>query len=326
MPKKIDYRDKLLYELSLDCRIKNKDLAKILKISPQLTSYTTEKLIDDKVINFYELELDPAKFGLINIILFGSFSIFEKSKQNEIIRKLKELDWCTYVETAELGTDLILEFTVPNLSFFNKVLMGILEENQKALYIKDIYPVIVKHNFNKRYLYKKSRIFLEKIFSGDRQVIEITKNDKRVLNALVKDPKASIVKISNLADIDMRTVLKIIKNLKKNKIIRGFGVCINNSNIHIDSKMILIDFKYSSIKETNRLISYCNQVPEIESLIKLIGKNTIMIRINSPETNDVFNELRKEFQFQEYEIYSSKQILKNIYIPMQVLNDDYSIY
>ena len=227
MSKKIDFHLKILYQLLLNARIKNKEISKLVYKSPQLVSYWVEKLEKENIIQAYKIQIDPAKFGLIDIQVFMIFTTSDKKRQNEIITYLKDSDHVTFIENITHGADLLIEYTVPNLSFFNKLHSRFLDLFSGSIKVIDLFPVIVKHYLSKKYINKNAKPENSSIVSGDRKPVSLSGNEKKVLSVLFKDPKASIINIAQKTKLDTRTVLKIKKSLEKEKIIRKYTITLN---------------------------------------------------------------------------------------------------
>jgi len=72
----------------------------------------------------------------------------------------------------------------------------------------------------------------------------------------------------------------------------------------------------NSPKEISKFVEYSKNIPEVVRICKLIGKNSILVHIQSlKDYKHVINQLREEFKFFDYTIYDTINILKNKYIP-----------
>jgi len=139
-----------------------------------------------------------------------NFTTFEKDKRKEILNELKHIDHITYIESLSHRADLLVEFTVPNLSFFNKLEMELLQKFRKEIKLVEVYPIVVKHKFPPKYLSKRTKEYTHKILSGDRVYAETSKNDKLLLKHLIKSPEATILELSKKTKLNIRTVIAIV--------------------------------------------------------------------------------------------------------------------
>ncbi|MFP4424758.1 MAG: Lrp/AsnC family transcriptional regulator [Candidatus Woesearchaeota archaeon] len=311
-----EYRNKLLFELAQDARIRQREISKKLKISPQRANYTIQKLRTENIITAFETIIDPARFALTNIIVVLAYTNFAKNTQKAILDFLKESEQVTYLDEISQGADLIVEYSVPNLSSFNKAHTAFLEEFSQEVKVVDIFPVIVKHLFPKRYLYRRSKASEEMVLSGDREPADLSENTKKIIQILMEDPAKKVVDISRETDLNVRTVTKTIQQLQSKRIIRGYTIRLNNEALHISVGNVFIRIRNPTQKFMSRFIEFCKQIPEITQINKLIGHHNLFIRIESlHEYRNVLDRLRAEFKFYEYTVYDSSSILKNTYIP-----------
>ncbi|MFP4117778.1 MAG: Lrp/AsnC family transcriptional regulator [Candidatus Woesearchaeota archaeon] len=311
---------RIMQELATDARMRRKDIAKKTKLSPQMVSYVISRAESHRLIQGYTTNIDPARFGLINIEVFLSYTNFEKENLRDIRKFILAEDHITYIEELSHGADLLIEYTVPNLSFFNKRYTALMEAFGNTVETLSINPVIVKHKFSKDYLSRKAKKKFEYIYSGDREPIALSPNTRAVLRELREDPKKNIIDIAGATGMNVRTVLKILKYLSENRIIRSFGIDVNYKGLGIRSALILISIKNISNDDVKRLISLSKTTPEITSVTKLIGRFGIALKIESlKDYEEILDKIRKEINFYEYLLYDSRGVLKNTYIPSEVL-------
>ncbi|MFO7710747.1 MAG: winged helix-turn-helix transcriptional regulator [Candidatus Woesearchaeota archaeon] len=311
-----EYRNKLLFELAQDARIRQREISKKLKISPQRANYTIQKLRNENIITAFETIIDPARFGLTNIIVVLAYTNFAKNTQKAILDFLKESEQVTYIDEISQGADLIVEYSVPNLSSFNKAHTAFLEQFSQEVKVVDIFPVIVRHLFPKRYLYRRSKASEEMVLSGDREPADLSGNTKKIIRILMEDPTKKVVDIARETELNVRTVTKTMQQLHAQRIIRGYTVRLNNDALHIGVGNVFIRIRNPTQQLMRQFIEFCKQIPEVTMITKLIGQQNLFIRLESCSGyRHVLDRLRAEFKFYEYTVYDSSSVLKNTYIP-----------
>ncbi|MGM5488612.1 MAG: Lrp/AsnC family transcriptional regulator [Nanobdellota archaeon] len=312
-----EYKNKLLFELAQDARVKQKEISRKLKVSPQLVNYTIHKLSTEKVITGFETIIDPARFGLTNIIVVLAYTNFAKSTQKAIVDFLQASDYVTYIDEINQGADLIIEYSVPNLSSFNKAHTYFLEHFSHEVKVVGMFPVIVKHLFPKRYLHKRSKATDDMILSGDREPADLTPKTKQIIACLMEDPLKKVVDIARETDLNVRTVTKTMQLLHARRIIRGYTVRLNYEPLQITVGNVFIIVRNPTQQFMSRFVQYCKQVPEVTLIAKLLGHHNLFVRIESRgEYKAALDKLRAEFKFYEYAVYDSSSVLKNTYIPI----------
>src|SRR3989344_5144730 len=131
---KLDLKDrKILYELDLNARRTDKEIAKKVGLRRESTRYRIQKLIDEGYINYFMTILNSMKLGYDWYRTFFKFQNITLEKEKEIIDWLKErASWITKVEGKwDLNTgifckniyefkDIINQFLVEFSSYINR--------------------------------------------------------------------------------------------------------------------------------------------------------------------------------------------------------------
>ena len=310
---------KLLYELSKDSRITTKELGKILRTSQQSASYLIQSGIKNNFLLKYYTLIDPAMFGLTNILVLFNYTNFDEKNIQEIKKKLIENDNITMVEESYLGADLIVQYTVQNLSFFNKEKQDFLHEYNNKIRQIAIYPIIVKHIYSRKYLNPKKPT-KEWILSGDRNIINFNNKEKLVLKEIRNNSKITIIEIAKNTNLDPKTVINIKKNLEKNKVIKQYSITINHERLGIVRERYLIKLDTEQKNEINKFISFCEMHKNILTAIKVIGEYEFIITIERfKEDNEILSEIRRNFKVLKYDLFKIKEVIKSETIPKNIL-------
>ena len=303
----------ILFHLSENARITTKSLGKECQMSQQLASYSIKQLLRRGQIERFTTVVDSAKFGFNNVLVLYNYVNFNKKKIEHAKKILVQDPHVTRVDELAHGADLLVQYTTPNLSFFNKLHGEILEALHSELFLTEIFVVIVRRLDGKKYLSKKKTKGC--ILSGDRDPIQLSNTRKRVLTELKKSPRAKITELAEKLQTDVRTVLNAKKYLEQNKIIRKYSVELNYPLLEIRRTSIFIKLE-SAKNEIFSFMEFTKKHPNITEVVKLIGQYNLVITIEKfPEDKSIINELRKEFRIAAYRILDCERNLKNTYIP-----------
>lgn len=306
---------KLLFSIAKNSRITTKNLSKQIHTSQQSASYAVTQLMKKRIIRNYNTIVDPIKLGFTNIIVGINYLVLDSKIKKEILNEFKNIESIISIQEADEGADLIVEYCVSNLSAFNKIHTEITHKLYKIIETKFIFPVVVKHKFNKSYLVKKRNDYEDIIICGDRETRKLSENELKVLKELVKRPDITFTKLSQKTKISARTIVNIKKRLEASKIIRGYSCTLNHKKIGIDRKIILLTLTGKSIGEINKLVEYSRVNKNIVELVKLIGHYQLLIVVESFENTNLIKDLRSEFQINDYLIINIENITKYDYIP-----------
>lgn len=307
--------NRLLFELSKNSRVTTKELSKALNISQQAASYQIQNLTKQKIVQEFQAVIDPSKLSLINIIAHFNYKSFDYQKTQAIKKTLKNNPWIVRVEEVSQGADILVEYCVPNLSFFNKQNKQLLYDHKEELKLAEVCVVIVKHHYTRNYLHKWAEIE-EEILSGDRESITLNQHQQAVIKTLAEDARTPIITIAKKTKLDPKTVTRIKRQLEKEKIIRKYSISIDHQQANINREHIHINLDAPDEKEERRLLQYCKEHKNIIVLTKIIGPFELLITTERLEKEKpVINELRKEFSITDYRIMSAEKILKYRFIP-----------
>ena len=115
--------------------------------------------------------------------------------------------------------DIACTYCVPNLSNFNKTNRDFLQNFKNKIFLADIFPIVVKHIYTKNYLVHKHPE--EIIIGGDRDVIQMTDNEKKVAKILYEDPTIRILDIAKKLKLNPKTITKIKGSKTEIKILQN---------------------------------------------------------------------------------------------------------
>ncbi len=307
---------KLLFHLYENSRRKTKELAKKTRSSQQSCSYLVNQYRKKNIIQDYITLVDPIKLGFINIIIGFDFLRLEYQKKREIIQDISSLTNVVSIEENQQGVDLLVEYSVLNMSAFNKLHSEIIKKFQGDVIAKFIFPIIVKHRFQKNYLVRKSNL-TDTILCGDRESIEMTYNEKAILTKLVEKPDITIAGLSLKTRISGKTIVKIKQNLENKGIIKGYSCIINNPKLQIQRYHVLFKFANEGVGFIDSFVQFAKQNKNIISLIKLLGHYQVLVTIEELKNSDIIKQIRTQFPTDDYIVIKSDKIIKEKSLPTE---------
>lgn len=305
---------KLLALLSNDARIPTKEISSKLKISQQAGSAAISNLITKDFLKF-DLIVDPARFGCIDIIVGFELLQFSKDSEKRVVAILKKCENITKVEVCSRGVDLLLEYSVNNLSHFNKVHSELVQNLKGLIKTKFVLPIIVKHLFSRDYLWKSTPS--DSIVCGDREVLILSPEEKALLSHLSRNSRDSIRSISEKTRLGIKKLTNMKKNLEKKGVIKKYSCTPNFSKYFLFRMVYLIRFNGDVIAEINRFIEYSKTSKNIIEVSKLIGKYQLLVIVEDTKDISIFlKRLRSLFSIEDYLIMGSEEVtLSRNYIP-----------
>lgn len=309
---------KLVYLLSEDARISTKTVSRELNISQQSASYLMQSLISKKIVQKYLTIIDPAKFGFINIMCTYNFKNFSRKEINKLTGELSAENYVVTVEEVSRGADLLIEYSVPNLSFFNKLQREIIHKNRDMIYLKETFVVIVKHKYDRKYLVKTPS-FDEIVLCGDRDVILLNESQKKILAKLRTDARIPLIKIADEVKLDSKTVKNIKNNLESKKVIRKYSIKLNYEVAQIKRSYLFLQPDYIDPNKLDKILNFVKKHKNVLEAIKLIGDFELMLVIEEIELSEkIIKDIRENFDIIDYKIINSDKLIKESSIPYEI--------
>lgn len=306
---------KLVYALSSNARLTTKKLGQLLSISQQNASYMVKSVLKKGILQNYLAVVDPARFGLINVIVLYNYKSFDKKLIDELKKDVIKNPYIVTAEDVSQGADLLLEYSIPNISFFNKKHTEFLHKHQSLIQMSNIYVVVVKHLYEKKYLVDNPSND-EVVLCGDRDVFVLNNHQKSVLKALCKNAKNPVVNIAQDLKLDSKTVVRIKKELEKQKIIVKYSIKFNCSAMDVRRRYLFIQLAKKDPEEVNKLLGFTQQHKNIVETIKVIGDHELLLVVEKKGLeNRAIADLRKKFQILNYKIIESDNLFKQNYVP-----------
>jgi len=320
---KVDYKiRKILHLLSNNSRATTKEIAKEIKTSQQNASYLISKLKinkKDDLINSFKLLIDSSRFGYNNFLVFLRLKKYSKSEINSFINELKKYKEVIGIDLLFGKYDLLIKFSSPNPSNFNKIHINILNKFSENIFDYLILTQVVLYFYPSNYLSKKS--FDKKIIiSGDREIINISLIEKKIINLLNTNSRINYSHIANNLNTTSKTIISKIKNLEKKNIIKGYSININHHNLNINKYYLFLKFDIKVLDENKRFIQYTKNNPNIVEFIKIFGEyNAILIieTLKENEFKEILFIIKEEFSdiITDYEFLESKETKIWKYLP-----------
>ena len=268
---KLDLKDKkLLYEIDFDARKPYSMIAKKLKMSKRGVQYKLENLEKKKTLLGYTPVINLSKLGYFYFRVFIKFQNLTRELRKKIedyITKSNNIGWAIwYYGVYDIG------FTIwaKNVSDFKKTINKFYFSFDK--YIKERVESIGTEVvfYKNRYLLmnKSTENF---VLEEKKEEIELDDIDKKLLKILVKQPRATIINISNKIEESAKRIAYRLKRLKRENILLGIRPIINHQLLGKTHYKVFMDLNNSSEVMIKQLETYVIGNPRIIYTVKAFG-------------------------------------------------------
>jgi len=292
----------LLYLIAENSRGKIKDIAQLLKKSPQRIKYTLKSLQREGILYSPYGIFDYSYFGLIMFRVYFKGGYISEKDKIEIIKKLSENNYIVAMYELNGEFDLCMDIESPNPSHFNKELRKICNLIPSLNNFKMILN-LVTHIYPRSYLLKSPNLInnfeQEIIIGGDREVEVFTENEMRVMKYLLNNPLLRVSHLAKLSGINIKTAAVVLKTLKKRKVIKGFKYIIDTNKLGIYKFRLFLTLHNISQERESQMLDHLLKVREVVQVNKTIGDWNMEIDIESQDKTRIkhlISQLREEFK------------------------------
>jgi len=315
---KLDKKDKkLLYLLDVDGRLTYSQLAKKTAMSKQLVKYRMDRLEKAGIIRGYYPMIDTSRLGYTVFRVYFKFKNITPAKKEEIINYFKQQKHIWAVVLIAGKWDIALGVSVENIYQFYEIWDNILEkylENIKE-YKTSIYSPI--YHYAKAYITGNKDDSKIRILGG-REKVSYDDKDLKILVALSKNARASLLNIAKEVGISAELTSYRIKQLQKRGIIQGYRAMIDVEKLGYH--FYKAEIRLSNYKKIKQIMQFCHQHPNIYQIDKTIGGETLEVEFHVKklqEMLDIIAEIEGIFQntIESFDYITVLSEEKMVYMP-----------
>ena len=317
----------LAFIYSENTRIKIKELASLLRTSSQRIKYLLKVLEKEDFVYNPHCILDYSYFDLLLFRVYFKGAYISEKHKSEIIKKLAENKYVVAIYELSGEYDLVVDIQAPNPSRFNKELREITSNTQTLRHYKTALN-IVTHLYPKYYLTKDEELQTymspQIIIGGDRKVRRFNEKETLVIMNIMNNPKIRMTNLARKCELNVRTANKILSELKKQKIIKGFKQLINTDKLQVYAFRLYLKLHNISKTREEELMNYLLKTKEIVQANKTVGDwdieidiealNKTRIRQLTIEIRESFKDIIETFNIMEfYDYYMRSYLPKYIF-------------
>jgi len=318
---KIDLKDKkILYELDLDSRQSNKQIAKKVGLSEQVTGNRINSLIKKNIIDYFYVKTNPTLLGYFHVKTYIRWQKLIKEKETLLLNELNNKNGIYWMASLRGKYDFVASIYVKNMAEFSERYDDIF--NKYIDYIADRNIIVLE----KAYTYSKAFLLEDReakgiVYSlGKEKKVILDEKDKELLRILNKDGRASLLDIAKKLNVSSDTIRYRINNLKKSGLITGFGVKVNFEIINYEYSIISLKLQNMDNEKYKRLETFCKLNKNVVIFIKTVGDHDVELEVetkNRNELDELIKNLRDSFilEIKDYEIFEVIKEYRMTYYP-----------
>lgn len=321
---KLDEKDrKILVELDKNARQTDSEISKKVRTSKQVVNYRIKNLLEEGIItNFYTI-INVGKLGLNSYYVFLQFENINKEQEKNLLKRINFLDYVGWLVSGTGRWDAIALVYADSTSTFDKFLSKIMSICGTHLHEYNFTTLITAEHIRYKFLSGEKNLYNIKQTERD-QPIELDNKDKKILDKISQNARATVVEISEKIKLPVHIVTYHLKSMIKEKIIEGFKPKININKLGYQWYLLLIQFQRVTEERKKEFLQFCKNHKKIYYVTNTIGTYNLMLDVHVKtveEFKEVLLELKEKFSdviklyeslviFDEYKIdYFPKALL-----------------
>jgi len=295
----LDIKDKkILFELDKNSRMSLTDLAKKLKTSKEVIHYRLNKLEQEKVILRFHTVASSYRFGLTAYKVYLRLHDISKNKFDEIIEYLNKNKDVFWIGVSKGRWDLMFGVWAKNIEEFFAIHDIILEKFSKYIQEKELSISRENLQYNRRWLYQDNSPVKEFNFGEKEEKIEISKEDKLILDELVKYSREKIIDVAEKTGLSVDIVNYRIKKMEKEGIIRGYKCLWNSQIMNFTTCKSFVYFKDITAEKKKDFIEYCKNLKNSVNIVVTFAPWDLEIMFETENYESYFkimDEVKEKF-------------------------------
>lgn len=321
---KLDLKDKkILYQLDLDARQTDSQIAKKVGLTRDSVRYRINRLVDQGYIQYFMTLLNSMKLGYDWYRTFFKFQNLTLKKEEEIINWLKErASWIVKVEGIwNLNTGIF----VKNVYEYKDIIDEFLLKYSKYVEKYEVSIVTAMWHYHRDYLLDKEQKTTDPKLMGfekkeDYGIEKIDEIDYKILEILLKNARMKTIDIARKLNLTEIIVRYRIKKLIKKGIIIGFRPFLDVNKLGYEYFKVHFTLQNITLEKKKEFISYIHQHPNTIYMTELVGGADIETEFQVKNNKEFYNqikEIRSRFGdiIRNYEFMQYTKEYKFTYLP-----------
>ena len=321
---KLDLKDrKILYELDLNARQTDSEIAKKVGLTRDSVRYRINKLVENGYINYFMTLLNSMKLGYNWYRTFFKFQNITIEKEKEIIEYLKKrASWISKVEGIwDLNTGIF----VKNVYEYRDLINEFLLRYSSFIERYNVSIVTQEWSYHRDYFLNKKQKTSKPILMGfdpqkEYKTETIDKTDYKILKTILKNARMKTIDIAREIGTTEMVVRYRLKKLIKNKIIIGFKPFLNVHKLGYTYFKLHLTLQNLTPEKKKSIVHYIHQHPNTVHMTELVGGADLETEFQV-KTNEEFyihiQNLRLKFGdiIRDYKFMQYTQEYKFTYLP-----------
>ncbi len=297
---------KILYELDKNARASYSQIAKATKISQETVRYRINQLVKEGIIQKFLTILNTTKLGNSYYQVMLKLQNVNETRKNNIIKFLKENNKVAWIGNLEGNYDIAFIIYVKNQIELQILIKELYEKFSKYIMKKILSINLYAEFFPRDYLIDKKRTTNKRAsYKSYEKSITLDKTDSEICSLLGKDARFSSVDIAEKINISPDAILQRLKKLKKEEIILGYNIVLDQEKMNQSHYKILLYLTNVSKEKEDKLIEFTRINNRVIAIIKTLAEwdyeidleveNVNQLKDFTMELTNLFSDIIKDY-------------------------------
>ncbi len=315
----LDVKDKkILYELDIDARQPDSEIARKVKLSREVVAYRINRLINKGIIRNFVTILNHHALGYWAFRIFFKFRDLSAEKEKEIVDFLKDkVAWLVRVRG-------VWSF---NCMIFTKDIFSLEETlNKFRQQFYDIFVDMRMSIITRIYHYRRGYILNKDKDESEYDVMgkvvrppKLDETDHKILDVIQNNARLTSMEISQKLKISERMVRYRVKNLINSEVILGFRSLLDLGKLGLSYFKVHFKLKRYTPEILKKISGYAHLHPHIVYKTETVGGSDLELELQYPTSKELYNFLDKFIQhfpgiIEDYEILEYDKEYKLSYL------------
>lgn len=274
MTVKLDVKNrKILYELDINSRQSNSEIAKKVGLSKQVVGFRIKQLVKENVLFSFYSVIDISKLGFTVHKNFLRLQNLDKGKEKELIDFLVHHPNVVWVASCDGKFDLAFGTWARDVAFLDKTITELNRKFGVFIAERQIATIIRGDYFIRDYLIHKEKpsAYRDSFFGAVPMPVKMDITDWKILLLLGMNSRVASVAIAKEVKLSADAVAERIKKLEKSGVIRHYNIVPNESKYPYLHYKVLIGLRNISEARERAFREYCRINPNIIYIVKSLG-------------------------------------------------------
>ncbi len=318
----LDLKDRrILFELDVNARRSDSEIAKKVSLSKEVVNYRIKKLTEMSIIEGFYTMIDFSKLGFLNIRVYLKLQEISPEEEKELLQYLVRNKNTFEVIKADGNWDMVFTILVRNLGEFFYMWEQFELKYKKYINEKNVCLFYQYTHYPRNYFIDKPNLEYSGLATGGSHEIKIDKIDWQILEQLAVNAKISLVDLAKKIKLTPEAVKYRIKQLEKNQIILGYKTKINLSLLGY--KFFKVDIELKNVGLKKELRQFARQHPNIIAEDIALGGSDYEFDVEAMHYEHFINlltDIRERFKdnIRTIRYYIATKFYKISYLPQEL--------